>query len=404
MERIERTIKMGLAGLLVAMLLMLGGVTAANGNAISTLFPAAPATSQGVIASNAVAVDSITDHTTSTDTAQQTAATQQVQQSGVLDARYAVHQVGSAVVTIVNTMQITARGRFGSQSQTAEALGSGVIISGDGYIVTNQHVVAGQRSLEVIFADGKRVSARLVGEDAYTDIAVIKVDATMPAVAQFGDSDKLEPGQPVVAIGTALGDFENTVTAGIVSGLHRQLEDGGTSLQNLIQTDAAINHGNSGGALLDLDGNVVGINTAVVRDDGTLGSVAEGLGFAIPSNTVKAVAEQLIGKGAISHPYIGISYQPITPELAAANNLPTQQGLYVTDVASGSPAAQAGIQANSTITKLDGVALGSDGASNLVTVLSKYKVGDSVTLSVIAPGSSTESDVSIALAARPAGQ
>jgi 2-alkenal reductase len=297
MERIERTIKMGLATLLVAMLLALGGITAANGNAasaIATLFPAAQTTSQGAVASNAVAVGSITGQAIITDTAQQTAATQQAQQSGVLDARYAVQQVGSAVVTIVNTMQVTMRGRFGSQSQTAEALGSGVIISGDGYIVTNQHVVEGQQSLDVIFADGTRVSAILVGEDAYTDIAVIKVDANMPAVAQFGDSDKLEPGQPVVAIGTALGDFENTVTAGIVSGLHRQLEDGGTSLQDLIQTDAAINHGNSGGALLDLDGNVVGINTAVVRNDGTMGSVAEGLGFAIPSNTVKTVIEQLM--------------------------------------------------------------------------------------------------------------
>jgi S1-C subfamily serine protease len=402
MERIERTIKMALAALLVAVLLTLGGITATNGNATSALtnlFPAAQTTSQGAVASNAVAVDGI-----STDMVQQTAATQQAQQSGVLDARYAVQQVGSAVVTIVNTMQITTRGRFGSQNQTAEALGSGVIISNDGYIVTNQHVVEGQQSLEVIFADGTRVSASLVGEDAYTDIAVIKVAAIIPAVAQFGDSDKVEAGQPVVAIGTALGDFENTVTAGIVSGLHRQLEDGGTSLQDLIQTDAAINHGNSGGALLDLDGNVIGINTAVVRNDGTMGSVAEGLGFAIPSNTVKAVVEQLIGNGAISHPYIGISYQPITPELAAANNLPTQQGLYVTDVAAGSPAAQAGIQLNSIITKLDGVTPGSQGNSNLVTLLSKYKVGDSVKLAVIAPGSSTENDVTIVLTARPAGQ
>src|SRR5205823_1155295 len=186
---------------------------------------------------------------------------------------------GPAVVTVVNTMQqATGRGRFGSggQGQAPEALGSGVIIDNQGDIVTNQHVVASQQSLSVIFADGTQVPATLVGQDAYSDLAVIKVDAKVPAVAQFGDSDNLEPGQPVVAIGTALGDYKNTVTAGVVSGLHRRLSDGDTSTQDLIQTDAAINHGNSGGPLLDLDGNVVGRNPVVVSSTGMTGEDVDG--------------------------------------------------------------------------------------------------------------------------------
>ena len=401
MKRIEHTVRTALATLLLAVLLALGGQAITNqtiNNALAVSPPAA-------VSTQAAADNEATGATTSTGSAEQTAATQQ--QIGVVDARYAVQQTGPAVVTVVNTMQVTAgRNRFGNggPGQTAEAYGSGVIIDEQGHIVTNQHVVEGQQSLEVIFADGTTATATLVGEDAYTDLAVIKVDVAVPAVAQFTDSDRLEPGQPVVAIGTALGDYENTVTAGIVSALHRQIDDANTSAQNLIQTDAAINQGNSGGPLLDLEGNVVGINTAVVRNDGTMGSVAEGLGFAIPSNTVKAIAEQLIDTGAASHPYVGISYQAITPEMAAVNNLAREQGIYVTEVAPGSPAGNAGIQPNSIITKFDGVALNTDTASTLVTLLSKHKVGDSVTLTLVAPGSNTETEVTVVLAERPAGQ
>lgn len=412
MERIERTIKMGLASILLIMVLALGGLaithTAANGG-LATLTSATQTSSQqATTTSTAAAVDSNTQAASNTTTQQASATQQQTQQSGVVDARNAVRLAGPAVVTIVNTMQVTnGRGRF-SQSQTAEALGSGVIIDSQGYIVTNQHVVANQQSLQVIFADGTQAAATLVGQDAYTDIAVIKVDAKVPAVAKFGDSDKLEAGQPVVAIGTALGDYRNTVTEGIVSGLHRQISDGGTSTQDLIQTDAAINHGNSGGPLLDLDGNVVGINTAVVRSTGMMGDVAEGLGFAIASNTVKSVVAQLMKSGAVSHPYVGITYQPISPDLATANNLPTQQGIYVTDVASGSPAQKAGIQPGSIITKFDGVQLaGSDATTAgaaLADLLSKHKVGDSVKLTVIAPGTTTEKEVTVVLAERPSGQ
>ena len=172
-------------------------------------------------------------------------------------------------MTVVNKMQAqSARGvPLGMSATPPEALGSGVIIDNQGRIITNNHVVENQQSLEVIFADGTRAPATLVGTDAFSDLAVIKVEGKVPAVAQLGDSDKLEAGQPVVAIGSALGDFRNTVTAGVVSALHRDLVGDGvnSTVRDLIQTDAAINHGNSGGPLIDTSGHVIGINTAVVR-------------------------------------------------------------------------------------------------------------------------------------------
>lgn len=405
MEHLERTIKIGLASLLLAMLMALGGlaVVATTGTGVVTAL--LPGTQ---IAAQQVAAVKSTEQAVATPT-QQPATNQQsaqAQPNAVLDARGVVRKAGPAVVTVVNTMQATTGGRFGGRGQAvpSQALGSGVIISSDGYIVTNQHVVDGQQSLEVIFADGTKVPATLVGQDAYTDLAVIKVDAKVPAVAQLGNSDALEAGQPVVAIGTALGDYTNTVTEGIVSGLHRQIADGGTSTQDLIQTDAAINHGNSGGPLLDMDGNVIGINTAVVRSTGTMGDVAEGLGFAIPSNTVKTVVDQLMKNGSINHPYLGITYQPITPQVASQYNLSSQQGIYVTSVADGSPAQQADLVADSIITKVDGVDLGSTGSASLPNLLSQHKVGDSVKLTVIPPNSTTTKEITVVLGARPSGQ
>src|SRR5688572_10367158 len=222
-------------------------------------------------------------------------AAPETQLGGVLDARPAVRKTGPAVVTIINTLSSGGNRAFPGMSPSAS--GSGVVVDRRGYIVTNQHVVEGQRTLEVIFSDGKRASAKLVGEDSFSDLAVVKVDVDVPAVAEFADSDQLEPGQPVVAIGSALGDFRNTVTVGVVSALHRDLDDSGSAaLRNLIQTDAAINHGNSGGPLLQLDGRVIGINVAVVRGAIISGDVAEGLGFAIPSNTARQVVEQLINQ------------------------------------------------------------------------------------------------------------
>ena len=416
MKSIERTIKTGLAALLVLMMLALGGLAVTNTGAqggLSAILSGTGATSQKVSATGGALVQSVTTQTTPAATTGAQSAT--TQQSGVFDARAIARQGGPAVVTVVNTLQQStgSQGQFGGrgygnplQTQPSQAEGSGVIISSDGYIVTNQHVVDSQQSLEVIFADGTKAPATLVGQDTYTDLAVIKVNVKVPAVATLGDSSTVEAGQPVVAIGSALGDYANTVTEGIVSGLHRSITDGGatvsTSLRDLIQTDAAINHGNSGGPLFDLSGNVIGINTAVVRSSGSSGDVAEGLGFAIPSNTVKAVTDQLIKNGTIAHPYLGITYQTITSDIAQQNNLPVQEGLFVSDVASGSPAEQAGIQANSVIIKFDGTTL--TGGTDLATLLNKYKVGDSVKLTVIAPGATTAKDVTIVLGSRPSGQ
>jgi S1-C subfamily serine protease len=401
----DRLVKTGLASLLLVMLLALGGLAAtgpALDGGISALLARANGAGQDVQPQQTVAVKSQNGVTNGTTQSGAAPAQSSQAQSGITDARAAVRKAGPAVVTVVNQLQARQGRSFGGGGLgqvSPTALGSGVIIDSQGHIVTNQHVVAGQQSLEVIFADGTRAAATLVGQDAYSDLAVIKVNNKVPAVASFDDSDKLEAGQPVVAIGSALGDFRNTVTAGVVSALHRDLPgDGGTSMHDLIQTDAAINHGNSGGPLIDMDGRVVGINTAVVRT-ADMGDVAEGLGFSIPSNTVKSVTAQLINSGSIARPYLGISYLAITPQVAGVYNLPRQTGIIVTDVVAGSPASKAGIVANSIITRFDGTELSTD--NSLVVVLMKHKVGDSVKLHVVSPDGKSERDVTVVLGARP---
>lgn len=205
-------------------------------------------------------------------------------------------KAGPAVVTILNTLQPRSRrsGRgFGPGGGANLAEGSGIIIDRQGHIVTNAHVVDGAQRLDVIFADGTEVSAKLVGADSSSDVAVLQVSGDVPGVLSFGDSNALQLGETVVAIGSPLGNYRGSVTAGVVSGLNRTVD--GTGESGLIQTDAAINHGNSGGPLLNLAGQVIGINTLVVQNTDS-GDLAEGLGFAIPSNTVSAVVSRLISQ------------------------------------------------------------------------------------------------------------
>jgi 2-alkenal reductase len=272
---------------------------------------------------------------------------------------------------------------FGFTS-TAEVSGSGVFISDKGYILTNNHVVEDTNGLWVILADGSRQSASLVGTDIYADLAVLKIDGPVPAVAVLGNSDALDPGETVIAIGSPLGDFKNSVTVGVVSATGRSIDTGqGYQSENLIQTDAAINQGNSGGPLVNLAGEVIGINTLVVRNSGS-GTVAEGLGFAIPANTVQAVAGQIIQTGRFSRPYLGIQWQAITPDIAHMYRLPVEWGVYVTDVVRGSPADQAGMQPGAMITRIGDVEL--DETHSYINALFQYKPGETVIISLVRNG------------------
>ena len=286
----------------------------------------------------------------------------------------AVAKVSPAVVTVVNYLS-----GFGGGSQ---ASGSGVIISKDGYVITNNHVVEGYQKLEVIFRDGQSVEATLVGTDPFADVAVLKIPGPVAGVAEFGNSDALNPGESVIAIGSPLGDYKNTVTVGVVSATGRTIStQEGYQMEDLIQTDAAINHGNSGGPLVNLAGQVIGINTLVVRGSGGSPDQAEGLGFAIASNTVTAVSDQLIAKGYVSRPYLGITWALVTPDVAQANGLPAQWGIYVKSVGEGSPAAQAGLQVGDFITQIDSTPL--DGDHPFINTLLRYSVGQEVQVTVV---------------------
>ncbi len=238
--------------------------------------------------------------------------------------------------------------RFEDESQRAFGLGSGVIISPRGYILTNHHVVEAADEIEVALVDGKKLAAKVVGNDPETDLAILKVDAQeLPAIT-LAQAENLRVGDVVLAIGNPLG-VGQTVTMGIVSALHRT----GLSIntfENFIQTDAAINQGNSGGALIDSSGNLVGINTAILSQTG--GSI--GIGFAIPVSTAKQVMEQLIETGAVTRGWVGVELQELTAELADSFKLGTSEGVLVAGVQRGSPADRAGIKPGDIVIGVDG--------------------------------------------------
>ncbi len=309
----------------------------------------------------------------------------------------AVQRVGPAVVTVVGT--IPGQTTFFGQTADQTVSGSGFFISNQGYIITNNHVVEGTNGVTVVLSNGSQEKATIVGTDQFNDIAVLKADGSVPAVASLGNSDVLKPGETAIAIGSPLGDFKNTVTEGVVSATGRSIDTGnGYQMEGLLQTDAAINPGNSGGPLVDLAGEVIGVNTLIVRSSGN-GSVAEGLGFAIPINTAQAVATQIIQKGYFAHPYLGIAYQPIAPDIASTYGLPVQWGAYVTRVAAGSPAQKAGIQDGDIITKVGDVAI--DQNHSYLNTLYTYKPGDTVALSVIRNGGTVQLQVTLGEATHP---
>ena len=302
-----------------------------------------------------------------------------------------VQTVGPTVVTVTGTIpgQMTFFGQSGDQTVS----GSGVFISDQGYVLTNNHVVEGAQNITIVLSDGTTQPVTVVGTDIYSDIAVLKTNGKVPAVATLGNSDLLKPGETVIAIGSPLGDFKNSVTAGVVSATGRSIDTGnGYTIDGLIQTDAAINQGNSGGPLVDLAGEVIGINSLIVRNSGT-GAVAEGLGFAIPVNTAKAVAEQIIGKGYFTRPYLGITYQSITPDIATAYNLPVQWGAYISQITSGSPAANTNLKVGDIITSVGGVPL--DQNHSYINTLFTYKPGDVVSIGFIRNGQSNQINVTL---------
>lgn len=270
-------------------------------------------------------------------------------------------------------------------TSSGNALGSGVIIDSRGYIVTNNHVVNGANTIQVVLIDGKQLSAQVAGTDPSDDLAILKI--TPPAggltVATLGDSSKLQVGQEVLAIGNPLG-ITQTVTNGIISALGRTVSEGqgGATLPNAIQTDAPINPGNSGGALVDLRGNLVGIPTLSAIDP-EFGAPANGVGFAIPSNRVKFIAEQIIATGKVTHTgraALGIRVAGVDQIVAAQNNLSVDHGALIVSMNSNSAAAQAGLQVGDVIVQIDNQAV-TDTAS-LTDALANKNPGDTVSVKI----------------------
>ncbi len=284
----------------------------------------------------------------------------------------------ASVVTVVNLQtESDAEG-----SAEPKALGSGIVFDREGYIVTNEHVVRGADSLRVVLSNGEEAVGAPVGVDELTDLAVVKVDGVSLTPVTFGASSDLRLGQRVIAIGSALGGFRNTVTVGVVSGLGRQVvpKDRQYALENLIQTDAAINRGNSGGPLLDMRGNMVGVAMILIRRERDSEEIVQGIGFAIPSSTVQEIVPQLIAEGRVRRPYLGVEAHMVTPDIKATYALSVDQGARVEAVVAGSPAEAAGLRHGDVILSIDGEVINED--NPFMNVLMRQQIGESVELLV----------------------
>lgn len=304
-------------------------------------------------------------------------------------------KVGPSVVSIVTKSQ--ARSYYGAQD--VEGAGTGIIISKDGYVLTNKHVVSGSQELVVIGSDGTTYSdVKVIGTDPLNDLAFLKINGVDNlSAATIGDSSSIRIGQKVVAIGNSLGEYQNTVTSGIISGTGRPVtaqEGNGTAtetLTDLIQTDAAINPGNSGGPLTNLSGQVIGINTAVAAD-------AQSIGFAIPINSAKGIIKNLLKTGKVERAYIGVNYISITPDVAKQYNLSVKKGAYIRSdsgnaVVSDSPAARAGIKDGDIITKVGDIEVGERGS--VASLVSEYSIGETIQLTVLRDGKTMTMDVTL---------
>ena len=300
--------------------------------------------------------------------------------------------VASAVtpsVVVVTTEQIVTDNYFWGGQQVLSGAGSGVILTTDGYIVTKYHVIENAYKLTVTLYDGRNFEAQLIGGDESTDLAVLKIEADNLTAATIGDSDALEVGDLLVAIGNPLDAqaFAWTVTDGIVSGLGRTVESDGQSF-TLIQTNAAINAGNSGGALLNGKGELVGINSMKIS-----GSSVEGMGFAIPINDAKPIIDQLISQGYVSRPYLGIAGYNINENLLSQVSLKRDNGILVTQLTKNGPAEKYGVKVGDIIYEADGKTIAS--FDDLSAVLDEHNVGDTITLKINRDGSDTSVDVTL---------
>lgn len=306
-------------------------------------------------------------------------------------------KVSSSVVSIVTSTKVMSY--FGG-SYDSSAAGTGVIVSSNGYILTNKHVIDGSTTISVITDDGTTYeNAKVVATDPLNDIAFVKVDGVDDLkAATLGDSKTINVGQQVIAIGNALGEYQNTVTSGIISGSGRSVTaSDGTgykteTLSDMIQTDAAINSGNSGGPLVNAAGEVIGINTATSTS-------AENMGFAIPISSVKGMLAQLLEKGSAERAYVGVYSLDITPEVAKAYNLPVSSGAYLysssayTAVLSGSPADKAGLKDKDIVTAINGVKVGA--AGSISSIVGEYKPGDTVQFTVVRSGDEVAVNVTL---------
>lgn len=281
----------------------------------------------------------------------------------------AAKAVGPAVVGITN--KAMARDWFNNQVQVEQGVGSGVIFRSDGYIVTNNHVISGAKEIIVSLSDGRTVQGKIVGADEITDIAVVKVDEKDLPAASFGNSDDIMVGEPAIAIGNPMGlEFQGSVTAGVISALNRTLDIGEKRLK-LIQTDAAISPGNSGGALVNADGLVIGINSAKVAANGV-----EGMGFAIPINTVRDVVDQLMANGHVVRPYLGVGVFDKESAARQGYQLNIDAGVYVQNVTLNGPGGKAGLQRGDVLLQIDDTAVNT--VADLRAAVASHKVGDTV--------------------------
>lgn len=315
-------------------------------------------------------------------------------------------EVGPSVVSINVSSKTTTNSFFGPRTQAQESAGTGFIISKEGVVVTNRHVVpAGASNVSITLSDGTELSdVEVIGrtnESDSLDIAFLKIKDKKGkelTPAKLGDSSKMQVGEKVIAIGNALGQFQNTVTSGIISGYGRSVEAGdetsSETLQNLFQTDAAINQGNSGGPLVNVQGEVIGINTAIA------GGTAQNIGFAIPINDVQGLIKSVLKEGKLLRPYLGVRYVTLNDEYAYQYNLDTKRGAYIApsqggqaSIVSGSPAEKAGLKEKDIITKIDDQEINEQ--NSLTSVLGRHTVGDKVKVTVVRDGKTITLDATL---------